>query len=80
MPPSFTNGPSPCRIRLLSPTGQSAVGLSPDAVIPDTAEWCYPAQAAKWCPGCPRHGADDQPGRRGNLDCEGFLGRGLSRQ
>jgi hypothetical protein len=35
------------------PTAQSAVVLSPDAVIPDTAEWCYPAQAAKRCPRCP---------------------------
>jgi hypothetical protein len=32
---------------------QSAVVVPPDAVIPDTAEWCYPAQTLKWRRGCP---------------------------
>ena len=53
MPPPFTNGPLAVASSVGWPTGQSVVVLPPDAVIPDTAEWCYLAQAAKWRPGCP---------------------------
>ena len=52
MPPPFTYGPSPCRIRLLVGQGSVCGRGAPDAVFPDTAEWCYPAQARKWRPGC----------------------------
>src|SRR5829696_8610223 len=53
MPPPFTYGPSPCRIRLLVGQGSVCGRRPPDAVIPDTAEWCYPAQALKWRRVCP---------------------------
>lgn len=53
MPPPFTYRPSACRIRLLVGQGSVCDRGASDAVIPDTAEWCYPAQALKWRPGCP---------------------------
>ena len=53
MPPPFTYGLSPCRIRLLVGQGSVCGRGASEAVIPDTAEWCYPAQALKWRPTCP---------------------------
>src|SRR5512133_1534980 len=52
MPPPFRYGLSPCRIRLLVGQGSVCGRGAPDAVFPDTAEWCYPAEARKWRPGC----------------------------
>jgi hypothetical protein len=53
MPPPFTYGRHLVASGCWSAKDQSAVVVPPDAVIPDTAEWCYLAQALKWCPGCP---------------------------
>jgi hypothetical protein len=47
MPPPFRNGTITLSYPVGRPTRQSAVADPPDAVIPDTAERCYPAQPIK---------------------------------
>jgi hypothetical protein len=53
MPPPFTLGRHLVASGCWSAKDQSAVVMPLEAVIPDTAEWCCPAQALKWRPGCP---------------------------
>jgi hypothetical protein len=47
MPPPFTCGCHLVASGCWSAKDESGVVVPPEAVIPDTAEWCYPAQALK---------------------------------